>query len=144
MTQTMGAMNGVNCQIELEVASVWEDISGSANQVGNPEQRRMSGEAYTFSGDVAILGAGKREPVEVTFRILFTEDAGESWELVREHFEENTRASIRWQPDPDVGSLIHTITKGIITRFTYPAADAAEPAPIQCEFTIRAAQIVSA
>lgn len=141
MAQTTGATSGTNCLIELSVASVWTDISGSANQVTAPEQSRMSGEAYTFTGDTAIVKAGKREPVEVTFRCVYTESNTEAFDYVRAMFEASggTAAPIRWTPIS--AGQVYTILAGIVTKFGYPAADAGEAAPIVCEWTIKGSAI---
>jgi hypothetical protein len=144
MPQTTGAISGVNCEVELFVGAAWEDISGVANQVGNAEQRRMSGEGYTFDGDTAIVKGGKREPVEVNFRVVFSSAIDEGWQYVRQAFETDggDDVDIRWTPEP--GGLVHSIDGGIVTRFNYPSAAADEAAPIQCEFTVRAAKIDTA
>ena len=142
MAQTTGAMNGVNCTIEAGAA--WTDISGSANQVTATEQRRMSGEAYTYDGDVAIVKGGKREPVEVTFRIIYTETASEGFDVISTLFETDGggACSIRWTPES--GGDCYTITSGVITRFNYPATDASDANPIVVEFSVKAPQITTA
>ena len=84
MAQTVVGMSGVNALLQVSAdGSTWTDISGSANQVSATEQTRMSGEAYTFEGDYAVVTAGKREPVELAVRVLYTEEAAESFETVR-------------------------------------------------------------
>lgn len=145
MLQTVGAMSGVNAIIEISLDGgvTWaQNISGSTNQVSAPEQRRVSGEAYTFVGDTAVIGSGKREPVEVGFRCIYTELAGDAWQILRPLFEAGTRIWIRWRFG--TAMLNHTIQNGVIVRFSYPAADAADAAPIMCEFAVRAAAIISA
>lgn len=144
MLQTSGAMSGVDAVIELSLdnGATWaRNLSGSTNQVTAPEQRRASGEAYTFVGDTAVLGSGKREPVEVGFRCLYTDVATEAWQTIRGLFEAGTRVWIRWKLKDS--ALRHTLQGGVIVRFNYPTADAGEAAPITCEFAVRAAAIVT-
>ena len=146
MTQTTEAMNGVNAHVAVSADGLtWVDVSGSANQVTTPEQRRMSGEAYTFRGDTAILGAGRREPVELAVRALYTEEALEAWAQTRAFFEAlgGDRIWLRWAPDPVLGSIRFIVQRAIVTRFTYPSADAAEAAPIPCEMTFRCPEITN-
>lgn len=146
MAQTTAAINGVNCVLEILTTppATWTAVSGSANQVSGAEQRRMSGEAYTFDGDVALVKGGKREPVEVAFRIIYTEEAAEAWEIVKAFFEAvgGTACSIRWTPETTTET--YTISAGVITRLQYPAADAADANPVVCEFSVRGSQITSA
>jgi len=63
------------------------DISGVSQSVAGTEQGRMSGEAYTFEGDTALIAGGKREPLELEFVIVYTETDAEAYEQVRAIFE---------------------------------------------------------
>ena len=50
----------------------YTDISGYASIVSVPEQTRITGEAYTFEGDIAIIHGGKRQPIPVQVSIIYT------------------------------------------------------------------------
>jgi hypothetical protein len=143
MPQTTGAVTGVNCVVEILIGAVWTNISGSSNQVSNTEQNRMSGQGYTFEGDVAIVTAAKREPIDVSFRVVFSSAVDEAWQLLRTFFETPGGApiNIRWTTEP--GGLTHQIANGVLSRFNYPAAVSDDPNPITCEMTIRAPQITT-
>jgi len=67
MAQTTDYLSGVATKVEISTdgGSAWSDISGSSNVVTPSPQSRMSGEAYTFDGDTALVGFGKREPMDV-------------------------------------------------------------------------------
>ncbi|MFA4973452.1 MAG: hypothetical protein WC683_12610 [bacterium] len=140
MAQTTASYSGIATTVTLEL----NDISGSSNQVSSTEQRRGSGEGYTFDGDVAIIKAGKREPVEVTFRIIYTEEALEGWELAKAAFEAagGTAVDISWILE--AGATTWTITDGIITRLQYPQADPTDANPVMVEFSVRAPEITTA
>lgn len=139
MAQTTAAVGATATKVEICSSASWVDVSGSTNQVNNPEQSRMSGEAYTFTGDTAIVKAGKREPVEVGFRCVYTEEDAEAWEIMRGFFETTGGADtdIRWT----VQTNVYTITDGVCTRLQYPAADATDANPVVCEFSVKAGVI---
>jgi hypothetical protein len=135
MAQTTAATSSVASKVEVYSGGQWVDVSGSTNQVNNPEQARMSGEGYTFTGDTAIVKGGKREPIEVGFRCIYTEEAAEAFEILRGYFEATggTDTDIRWT----VKTKVFTITDGVVTRLQYPAADATDANPVMCEFSVR-------
>jgi hypothetical protein len=135
MAQTTAATSSVASKVEVYSSGQWVDVSGSTNQVNNPEQARMSGEGYTFTGDTAIVKGGKREPIEVGFRCIYTEEAAEAFEILRGYFEATggTDTDIRWT----VKTKVFTITDGVVTRLQYPAADATDANPVMCEFSVR-------
>ena len=135
MAQTTAATSSVASKVEVYSSGQWVDVSGSTNQVNNPEQARMSGEGYTFTGDTAIVKGGKREPIEVGFRCIYTEEAAEAFEILRGYCEATggTDTDIRWT----VKTKVFTITDGVVTRLQYPAADATDANPVMCEFSVR-------
>jgi len=140
MAQTVVGMSGVNALLQVSAdGSTWTDISGSANQVSATEQTRMSGEAYTFEGDYAVVTAGKREPVELAVRVLYTEEAAESFETVRAYFEATggTPLYFRYSPKGLATGRLYACEAAVVTRFTYPPIDAADANPVACEIGIR-------
>jgi hypothetical protein len=146
MSQTIGAMSGVNAHVEVSADGlVWHDVSGTMNQVGAVEQRRMSGEAYTFAGDTAIIKPGKREPIELTTRAIYTQIAGEAWQRTRAFFEAvgGNPIWLRWAPEPGIGMPVFRAEEAIVTRFQYadPAAD--EAGPLATEFAFRCPHVVA-
>lgn len=144
MAQTVVAMSGVNALVYLsDDGSTWTNVSGSANQVAATEQRRASGEGYTFDGDTAILKAGKREPLEVTVRALYTESATESFEVVKELFETvgGGPCWVKWMPSGTATARAYDCASAVVTRFTYPPADATDPNPVAVEFSFRCKQV---
>jgi hypothetical protein len=128
--------------------TTWTDISGEAQSVGGTEQTRMSGEAYTLTGDTALIAGGKREPMELVFVIVYTEDDDDAYELARENFETTGCGSdfcARWSPRG--GSAGHeqiTTGVGILVSFTYPPMDASAGGPIMAGFTLKAASVSTA
>lgn len=138
MEQTTQGMGGTNAQVRVGPDLVtWQDVSGSTNSVTMTEGRRATGEAYTFSGDLAIVTAGQREPIEVTIRALYTQALQEAWQRCRAYFEAlgGARLYVRWRPNPLARWI--TTPKADVIRFNYPTADAGEAAPIAVEIAFR-------
>lgn len=141
MAQTTGAVPGVNCKVEFSAdGSAWTDISGSTSVVESPEQSGMSGEAYTFSGDNPIVTAGKKEPIEITVKIIYTETAGEAFKVVRTQWQTSGRVGyLRWSPrGGSSGQEQNTTGVGVLTAFTWPGTDAGDGKPIACGFKLKA------
>lgn len=107
---------------------VWTEISGESQSVSGTEQARQSGEQYTLEGDTALVCGGKRVPMELTFVIVYTEDAAEAYEIVRALFETagcGTQMCVRWTPaGSGPGAAVITTPMGVLTSFTYPTMDA--------------------
>ena len=124
----------------------YTDISGYANSVTPPEQTRITGEAYTFSGDTAIFKAGKRQPVAVPVSIVYTEDdagAFDKLEAVHDADDCPSEVCLRWMPRGNTaGYQEYTIT-GNLTGFQYPPMDASAGGPILVTFTMTGPEIVT-
>jgi hypothetical protein len=121
----------------------WSDISGESQSLEGTEQTRMSGEAYTLEGDTALIAGGKKEPMELVFTIVYTEDNTDAYELARSHFETTGCGGdfcARWSPGGgDVGDEQITTGPGILVSFTYPPMDASTGGPIMAGFTLKVA-----
>lgn len=146
MAQTTGAMSSRAAVLELSTnGSVWTDHSGLATNVEDTTQTRISGEAYTFDGDTAIIKAGKREPAEIKVSVVYTEGAAEATEVVRAAFEGATDLYLRWAPKgATTGNFRYTTSAGIVIEYNYPPIEAESGDPILTEFTLRAASVTKA
>lgn len=138
-------------KLEISTASgcdVWVDVSGEAQSVSGTEQTRMSGEAYTLTGDTALIAGGKREPMELVFVIVYTEDDDDAYERARENFEAvgcGSNFCARWTPrGGDAGHEQITTGTGILVSFTYPPFDASAGGPIMGGFTLKVASTSTA
>ena len=124
--------------------SDWSEISGQAQSIEVPAQVRKSGEAYTFTGDTALVAGGKREPVEVTVKILYTEEAAEAFEIARAEFEADDGDDfyVRWTPSGGAAAdFVFSTGAGELVSFEYPPMDASSGDPILCSFTVKCAAI---
>lgn len=154
MAQTTGGMSAVVADVEYSTnGTAWTSLSGSTIAVEGVEQTRMHGEAYTFDGDSPIITKGKREPMEITFRYIYTETAGEAFETIRAAWEADggTDLYFRWSPKGigASGRFVFTTCNGAgaaaavpIIGFIYPELMADEGGPLVGEWTIKCAQII--
>jgi len=110
------------------------------------EQERMTGEAYTFDGDFAIVKGGKKQPLTVTFNIVYTAEATEAYELARGEFETTGcggTCCVKYYPaGGGIGTQEKLIT-GILKRFAYPPADASAGGPVMASFDIYASSVIT-
>jgi hypothetical protein len=145
MAQTTGQVPMACGKLEISTDScvTWTDISGEAQSLEGADQTRMSGEAYTLTGDTALIAGGKKEPMELVFTIVYSEGDTEAYELARDHFETTGCGGgfcVRWSPGGgDVGDEQITTGAGILVSFTYPPMDASAGGPIMGGFTLKVA-----
>jgi len=145
MAQTTGAMSGVSLKLMVSNNnSTWTDISGSANSVNISGFSRQSGETYTFDGDHAIVGRGKREPIEIEVNCVYTEQAWDGWVLAWSEFDADDGDNfwVRWSPAGGVtGNAAYTSTTGVIISCLPPSAEAAPGDPLAASFTVKCASV---
>jgi len=138
MAQTANAISLKDCKVEVSTnGSTWTDISGFATSVEVGGGDRQTAEAYTFDGDTAIVASGKREPVEVTVKVVYTEGTSEPFETVCAAYEAGSDFYVRWSPKGgQAGEFLFTSGKGIIKSLTYPQGEAGSGDPVLVEFTL--------
>lgn len=144
MAQTVNSVPMACGKLEVsftEDCASWTDISGEDQSMTPAPKTRKSGEAYTLSGDGAIIQGGKLEPMDLVFAIVYTEDAAEAYSLIRAAFEAacGGRVCVRWSPKGgNPGDEQLSTVYSLITSFTYPPMDASAGGPIMAGFTVRA------
>lgn len=140
MTQITGGFAPCEAAVEYSTnGTTWVDISGSSNTVSGTDQSRKTGETYTNDGDTPILGAGKREPMEIEVKLIYTEGSGDPFEVLRAAWEAKTPLWYRYIPKGlTVGSFAFATPSAVhMTAFTYPQTDAASAEPAMCGFKFR-------
>lgn len=142
MTQLASAVSLRDCVVEVSTnGTTWTVISGATASVEVSGGDRQTGEVYTFAGDTALLTVGKREPIEVTVKIVYSEGTSEAFEIVRAAYEAGTALFVRWSPRGGLsGQARYTSTEGRVTSFGYPAGEVGA-GPILTEFTVRVTSI---
>ena len=140
MAQTTDGMSGVANTVEHSPdGAAWTDISGYANQVNVDPQTRKSGVAYTFDGDTGIITFGKREPMLVRVRIIYTEDGSSPFDALLTIFETapGTAFYLRWSPKgSDTGDFEFTTPISKISEFNFPSVDGESADPLMVEFAV--------
>ena len=148
MAQTTNKVSMAASLVSVSVnGSDWTDISGQAQSVEVPAQVRKSGEAYTFNGDTALVTGGKREPMEVTVKVLYNEEAAEAFEVARAEFEADDGDAFYVKFSPAGGSggdFEYSSGAGELVSFEYPPADASSGDPVLCSFTVKCASLTKA
>jgi hypothetical protein len=121
--------------------SSWTDVSGSSNTVEVAGGERATGAAYTLSGDVPIIKAGKRGPITVTVRGVYSETATELFASALAAYEATALYYVRWSPGGgDAGDFGYTCN-GYVKSPPYPGGDGASGDPVLCELVIETAQV---
>ena len=155
MAQTTLGMSSVNARVEYSLdAAAWVEMSGSATSVTVAGGTRVSGEAYTASGDTAFITAGKREPIEVTVAGVYSETTGdpEFFEALAAVYESGAGCAIRWSPTAydttnqkryTTANTAGSAAVGVITAWNYPSVDISSGDPIIVEFTVKCAGLLT-
>ena len=139
MAQTTGATTARAGTVAISPDnSTWTDISGFSNAVTGTQQDRTSGEVYTFDGDKAIVGVGKREPDEAAIKIVYSEGGSEPFAVLRSIFENATPYYVRYTVKAaTTGNLRFTSDSGYIISCPYPEVDSTSGDPVTVEFTFK-------
>ena len=144
MAQTQNAMTARDQKVELSTdgGTTWTDISGFASNVEVGGGDRQSGETYTYDGDTPIIGIGKREPIEMTLSIVYTEPDGEPWADLVAAYENGSQVMLRWSPaGGNTGDRRFVTSPAYVTSAVYPSGESSSGDPITIEATLRCAAI---
>lgn len=136
MTQVAGAVSSSDAVIWVSSnGSSFTDISGALNTLNPSGGGRMTGQAYTAAGDNPLPTSGKRQFADVTVSIVYTEAAGEPFQVVRALYEANSPLWIRWAPKGgQTGESIYTAGPGVFGAFNWPGLNEASADPIMVGF----------
>jgi ABC-type glycerol-3-phosphate transport system substrate-binding protein len=138
-----GEISFYKAKVEVSTnGTTWTDISAAATAVEVKGGDRKTGEAYSYSLDYPVITQGKREPINVTVKALYTEGTSEAFETARTAYEAGTSLYVRWSPKGgSTGSFQFVTDPGIVTSLVYPAGEAEKGDPLLCEFTVETAKI---
>lgn len=143
MAQTTGAKTMRDVAVDWSTnSSDWNNIDGTASAVTPDGGDRMMGEVYTADGDTAILGAGKREPIDVEINVVYSEVTTESFMVLEPLYTAGTPIRVRWTPaGGSTGDYRYTTATGYISSFTYPGGEVETGDPIVTSMTVRTPSI---
>lgn len=147
MAATTDAVSMSNGDFEYSTnGTAWTSLSGSTVAVEDTSQSRMSGETYALDTDTAVITTGKREPMEITVRGIYSETSGEFFQAIQALFEAGTATYFRWSPK-GIGATARSVfttvnTAGAaagaaIVEFIYPEMNAESGDPIPAGFTFK-------
>lgn len=146
MAQTTAAISWRDCKIEMNTVSGsagWTDISGFANSVAVSGGDRDIGALKTLSGDTPIIAGGKRNPLDVTVKVAYTEGATEPHVVATNVYEASgSSLYLRWAPSgSSAGKKLFTTSAGIVKSPVYPQGGADSGDPVTVDITITVASI---
>lgn len=143
MAQTTAAITYKDCKVETSPDnSVWTDISGFASVVTVAGGERITGHAFTFDGDTAILRGSKRNPLIITVKTAYTEGGSDPTEVIRAIYEAGSDHYMRWSPKGgDSGEFLYTTDAGIVKSPLYPGGDAGSGDPVMVEYVLETPKI---
>lgn len=146
MAQTQNAISFVDAVVEISIDNAtWTDISGFTNSLKIDGGERAVSEFFTLDGDTPILTKGKRSSLEINVSALYTETAGEAFDIVDGQYQANGPLYVRWAPKGSTtGNLRYTSSKGIPTKPVYPGGEASSSDAVPMEFTVKVASIAKA
>lgn len=137
MAQTTVGTSFKDAKIETSTnGTTWTDISGFATSVDLDGGDRQTSEAYTFDGDTAIITKGKREPIEVTVSIVYSEGVSDPQASVVSAYEAGTDLYVRWTPKGATTGNKNYTGKGTVTTNPYPKGEADGGDTLLTEFTL--------
>jgi len=142
MAQTSDGMSMANAKIEIsEDGNTWTDISGFANSISPDGGELQTGEAYTFDGENAIITTGKKEPLDITFSIVYTEGATDAADVIRGYYDNKTNCYIRWSPAGGNSGDKQFTAQGYIVNPVLPGGEAGSADPVLIEITLRTPKV---
>lgn len=143
MGQTTGGMSAAGMYVGYSAnGSSWTEFSGSTWSVEVSGGERVTGAGYTFDGDTPIVKAGKRQPLTVTVRGIFSGDADELYQTAQTYYENGSALYLRWSPGGgDAGDLGFTTNGGYVKNPPYPGGDATSGDPVMSELVLECATI---
>lgn len=143
MAQTTDAISSVDADVVINVNGGGDTpIEGFSTAVETSGGDRVTGDLYTHEGDTAIITAGKREPIEVTVKYVYTEGASDPFEDVRAAYEAGQTMVVNWFPKGNASTNFKFASDAsYISSFKYPDVDAGSGDPILGEFMIRTPKI---
>ena len=142
MAQTTSARSMRNVVLEYLTGSTWNDISGVANAIEVSGGDRITGEAYTATGDRPIVLFGKLEPLDVEGRIVFSDNSTEAWSVLEPLYVNGTNLRLRWAiSGNNTGSYRFATDTCNITAFGYPGGEVEDGAPILIDLSVKTGQI---
>lgn len=138
MAQTTGQASWRSAVIEFSTDGTnWVDISGVGNKLEHGGGDRMVGEEYTGAADTSILTVGKREPLQLSVDIVYSEATADQYVNLETYYLNATALKLRWAPKGSAtGHFRYTSDTGYISTFTPPVGEYGSGDPILVSFEL--------
>jgi hypothetical protein len=135
--------------VEIMTGTAWVDVSDNATVVDPPEQTRITGEAWVFGEDTALIGDGKLNPTEVTVRGVWAEGTADPFYTVYAEFTTpcGDMVAVRWSPAGCATSsdaFSTNTTQSEVISLTYPGGDASSGDILMYQFIVKTPDITRA
>jgi hypothetical protein len=140
MTQTTNAKSFIKARVFISPDnSAWTAMSSHGASIAISGGERVVGAQNTMDGDVPIVKAGKRGPIQVTCRYAYTETDTEPFDvLTDQHETEGGPLYCQYTID---NSLWFKTGLGVLERPGYPGGDASSGEVILSEFVMSCVQL---
>jgi hypothetical protein len=150
MAQTTSGLSWVAAKVEMSTnGTTWTDMSGWETAVAVSGGERMTGETYTTDGDTPIITAGKRGPVDLTVRYVYTEVATDPFKVALDAYETAGGGAfyVRYSPKGGaVGDYQYTVDtlNNVLVQPGYPMGEAGSADAILGEIVLKTAKLTRA
>jgi len=149
MAQTTGGISFCPAYVEWNTTgTTWTSMGPWAASVAVSGGDRQIGEQFTFDGDTAILRGGKRGPIDVTVRFVYTETATDPFLDILDSYDDTCggQLNIRFAPAGNTaGNYQYTTNTGTdmtqIVNLSYPQGEAGPGDVVMCEVTVRTSHL---
>jgi hypothetical protein len=130
--------------------SEWTALCAVAVSVSGLEQRRELAQGYTACGGV-VMALGKRHPIDITVRMVYTEAPDAGFHEARLAHEGNGKLYLRYKLRASQGDAKRYVTAngdgtlaapGLITAFQYPESEAGSGRLFVAGLTLRTANLL--
>ena len=145
------ALSACNMCVELMLgtATTFTSYVDELSVIDDVSSTRMSGEAYVFGEDTAAVTFGKLEPMDITFRGVYTEGTTSPFYVLDAAHTTacGGKAAIRWSPGGCITtnrSFRSSTTVAKLISLTYPGGDSGSGDPLMYEATIRTPDVTEA
>jgi hypothetical protein len=127
-----------NCKVEISTnGSTWTDVGGFSNTIEVDGGDRETEGTSTFDGDTKIVTAGKRNPLTVKLKVVYTEGVSDPVEVARAAYENATPLYIRWSPKGGTtGNFQYYTDAGFVKNPVLPAGDSSSAEAVLVEINL--------
>lgn len=133
MAQTTTSVDSLAAVVGLSTDGVtFTDVAGSTVSITPGAQARAVGKANTIDGDSPIVKPGKKDVTTITINGLYTPTTQEVFDTLADIWEHSTThwCYVQWSYTDTGGDPNFTTDKGVLSSFSYPKVDAADPNPV--------------